>query len=146
VSDVDGIDCGRDTARCSNAGDGSLGDHPRAPFGFPKGRTDQLLLQDVARRLCGDTSSPRSHRLVKALAIPPLRIIAGEVKRQLSPTAHCFAETVCTHEQALAVLGAGFMKSGLLGIWAIVRKLILGRTPRLHRLKSSYGGLDLLRQ
>jgi hypothetical protein len=73
---------------------------------IPKGRTDQLLLQDVARRLCGDTSSPRSHRLVKALAIPPLRIIAGEVKCQLSRTAHCFAETVCTHKQALAVLGA----------------------------------------
>jgi hypothetical protein len=54
---------------------------------IPKGRTDQLLLQDVARRLCGDTSSPRSHRLVKALAIPPLRIIAGEVKCQLSRTA-----------------------------------------------------------
>src|SRR6516164_355575 len=64
-----------------------------------------IFLQNVARGLAGDTGSPRSHRLVKALAIPPLRIIAGEVKRQLSRTAHCFAKTVCTHEQALTVLG-----------------------------------------
>ena len=105
-------------------------------------RTYQLLLQNVARGLAGDTGSPRSHRLVKALAIPPLRIIAGEVKRQLSCAARGFAKTVCTHEQALTVLGAGFMKGGLLGIWAIVRKPVLGRTLRLHRLKSSYGGLD----
>ena len=98
-------------------------------------RTYQLLLQNVARGLAGDTGSPRSHRLVKALAIPPLRIIAGEVKRQLSCAARGFAKTVCTHEQALTVLGAGFMKGGLLGIWAIVRKLVLGRTLRLHRLK-----------
>ena len=76
-------------------------------------RTYQLLLQNVARGLRSDASSPRSHRLVKALAIPPLRIIAGEVKRQLSRTAHCFAKTVCTHEQALTVLGAGIMKSHL---------------------------------
>ena len=109
-------------------------------------RTYQLLLQNVARGLAGDTGSPRSHRLVKALAIPPLRIIAGEVKRQLSCAARGFAKTVCTHEQALTVLGAGFMKGGLLGIWAIVRKPVLGRTLRLHRLKSSYGGLDLLRR
>src|SRR5262245_60284764 len=146
VSDVDGIDRGRDAARGGNARDGRLGNHPCAPFRFSKGRTDQLLLQDVACRLCGDAGGPRSHRLVKALAIPPLRIIAGEVKRQLSRTAHRFAETVCTHEQALAVLGAGFMKSGLLGIWAIVRELVLGRTLRLHRLKPSYGGLDLPRR
>src|SRR5262249_53354766 len=115
VSDVDGINCGRDAARSGNPSDGSFGNHPRAPFGFPKGRTDQLLLQDVARRLCSDASNPRSHRLVEPLAIPPLRIIAGKMKRQLSGTAHRFTETVCTHEQALAVLGAGFMKSGLLG-------------------------------
>jgi hypothetical protein len=36
------------------------------------------------------------------------------------------------------------MKSDLLGIWTIVRKLVLGRTLRLHCLKPSYGGLDLL--
>src|SRR5262249_61787638 len=100
----------------------------------------------VARGLAGDTGSSGWHRLVKPLAIPPLRIIASEVKGQLSRTAHCFAETVCTHEQALAVLGASFMKSGLLGIWAIMGELVLGRTLRLHRLKSSYGGLDLLRR
>ena len=128
------------------ASDGSLGDHPRAPFGFPKGRTDQLLLQNVARGLRSDASGPRSHRLVEPFAIPPLRIIADEVKRQLGRAAHGLAETVCTHEQALAVLGAGCMKSGLLGIWAIVRKLVLGRTLRLHRLQPSYGGLDLLRR
>src|SRR5262245_18305963 len=146
VSDVDGVDCGRDTAGCGNPSDGSLWNHPRAPFRFPKGRTDQLLLQNVARRSCGDASSLRSHRLVKALAIPLLRIITAEVKRQLGRTAHSFAETVRTHEQALAVLGAGVMESGLLGIWAIVRKLVLGRTLRLHRLQPSYGGLDLLRR
>ena len=38
------------------------------------------------------------------------------------------------------------MKSDLLGIWTIVRKPVLGRTLRLHRLKASYGGLDLLRR
>src|SRR5262249_57547415 len=54
--------------------------------------------------------------------------------------------TVRTHEQALAVLGTGFMKGGLLGIWAIVRKLVLGGTLRLHRLQPSYGGLDLVRR
>src|SRR5262249_8376675 len=59
-------------------------------------------------------------------------------------TAHCLAETVRTHEQALAVLGTGFMKGGLLGIGAIVRKLVLGRTLRLQRLKPRYGGLGLL--
>ena len=84
VSDVDGVDRGRDAARCSNASDGSLGDHPRAPFGVPKGRTDQLLLQNVARGLRSDASGPRSHRLVEPFAIPPLRIIADEVKGQLS--------------------------------------------------------------
>ena len=36
------------------------------------------------------------------------------------------------------------MKSDLLGIGTIVRKLVLGRTLRLHRLKPSYSGLDLL--
>src|SRR6516162_9289288 len=146
VSDVDDIDCGRDTARCGNPSDGGLWNHPRAPFGFPKGRAYQLLLQNVARGLAGDTGSPRSHRLVKALAIPPFRVIPGQVKRQLGCAARGFAKTVCTHEQAFTVLGAGFMKGGLLGIWAIVHKLVLGRTLRLHRLKSSYGGLDLLRR
>src|SRR6516162_3820432 len=105
-----------------------------------------IFLQNVARGLAGDTGSPRSHRLVKELAIPPLRIVAGEVKRQLSRTAHCFAKTVCRHEQALTVLGAGIMKSHLLGVGAIVRKLVLSRTLRLHRLKPSYSGLDLLRR
>jgi hypothetical protein len=38
------------------------------------------------------------------------------------------------------------MKSDLLGIWMIVQKLVLGRSLRLHRLKPSYGGLDLLRR
>src|SRR5262244_3554580 len=34
----------------------------------------------------------------------------------------------------------------LLGVGAIVRKLVLSRTLRLHRLKPSYEGLDLLRR
>jgi hypothetical protein len=58
------------------------------------------------------------------------------MKRQFGRAARGFAETVCTHEQALAVLGAGFMKSGLLGIWAIVRKLVLGGTLCLDALKT----------
>src|SRR5262249_60345061 len=143
VSDVDGIDCRRDTAGCGNPSDGGLWNHPRAPFGFPKGRAHQLLLQDVARRLCGDAGSPRSHRLVKALAIPPFRVIPGQVKRQLGCAARGFAKTVCTHEQAFTVLGAGFMKGGLLGVGAIVRKLVLSRTLRLSRLEPSSSGLDL---
>jgi hypothetical protein len=66
------------------------------------------------------------------------------VKRQLGRAAHGFAKTVCTHEQALTVLGASFMKSGLFGIRAIVRKLVLGRTLRFQRFKPSYGSLSLL--
>src|SRR5262249_6213500 len=62
VSDVDGIDCGRDTAGCGNPSDGGLWNHPRAPFGFPKGRAYQLLLQNVARGLAGDTEQPRAMR------------------------------------------------------------------------------------
>src|SRR6516225_435612 len=130
----------------ANPSDGGLWNHPRAPFGFPKRRAYQLLLQNVARGLAGDTGSPRSHRLIEPFAVPPFRVIPGQVKRQLGCAARGFAKTVCTHEQALTVLGAGFMKGGLLGIWAIVRKLVLGRTLRLHRLKPSYGGLDLLRR
>jgi hypothetical protein len=42
------------------------------------------------------------------------------------------------------MLGAGFMKSGLFGIWAIVRKLVLGRTLRLQRFEPSCGGPGLL--
>src|SRR6516165_1417952 len=105
-----------------------------------------FLLQNVARGLAGDTGSPRSHRLIEPFAVPPFRVIPGQVKRQLGCAARGFAKTVCTHEQAFTVLAAGFMKSGLLGVGAIVRKLVLGRTLRLHRLKSSYGGLDLLRR
>jgi hypothetical protein len=66
------------------------------------------------------------------------------VKRQLGCAAHGFAKTVRTHEQALAVLGAGFMKSGLFRICAIVRKLVLGRTLRFQRFKPSCGGPGLL--
>ena len=62
-------------------------------------------------------------------------------ERQLGCAARGFAKTVRTHEQALAVLGTGFMKRGLLGIGAIVRKLVLGRTLRLHRLQLSYASL-----
>jgi hypothetical protein len=122
------IDRGRDAARRGNPSDGSLGDHPGAPFGFSKRRTDQLLLQNVTRRLRGDAGSPRPHRLVEALAIPPFRIVAGEMKCQLGRTAHRLAEAVRTHEQPLAVQGTGFVKSRLLGIGAIVHKLALGET------------------
>jgi hypothetical protein len=52
-----------------------VGDHPGAPSGFPKGRAYQLLLQNVARGLRRDASSPCSHRLVKAFAPPPFRVI-----------------------------------------------------------------------
>jgi hypothetical protein len=51
------------------------------------------------------------------------------VKRQLGHTAHCFAKTVCAHEQTFAMPGTGFMKSRLLGIGLIVRKLVLGNQP-----------------
>ena len=68
------------------------------------------------------------------------------MKGQLSRTAHCLAETVCTHEQALAVLGAGFMKCPLLQVRNVMRKFVLGRTLRLQRLKPSYGGLGSLQR
>jgi hypothetical protein len=51
---------------------------------------------------------------------------------------------VRTHEQTLTILGARCEKFELLGKRAEVRKLVLGRTLRLHRLKPSYGGLGLL--
>jgi hypothetical protein len=53
---------------------------------------------------------------------------------------------ICGDKKPLATPRAGFMKGGLLGIWAIVCKLVLGRTLRLYRLKPSYEGLDLLRR
>src|SRR4030095_2416254 len=53
---------------------------------------------------------------------------------------------ICGDKKPLATPRARCMKSGLLGIWAIVRKLVLGRTLRLHRLKPSCEGLDLLRR
>ena len=41
-----------------------------------------IFLQNVARGLAGDTGSPRSHRLIEPFAVPPFRVIPGQVKRQ----------------------------------------------------------------
>src|SRR5262249_3800300 len=65
---------------------------------------------------------------------------------QLGCAARGFAETVCTHEQALTMRRARVVECPLLGVWAIVCKLVLGRALRLHRFKPSYGGLGLLRR
>src|SRR5215469_15512377 len=108
----------RGNSRCSIASVSSFTGKMR-----PLPRTGTPLVRASSSCGAGDTGSPRSHRLIEPFAVPPFRVIPGEVKRQLGCAARGFAKTVCTHEQAFTVLGAGFMKGGLLGIWAIVRKL-----------------------
>ena len=107
---------------------------------------DKDSLHRIACRLVCGAGTPANRWLVEAPTLPPVGIAASCVHGAFHRARKRLPALICGDKKPLATPHARCMKSDLLGIWTIVRKLVLGRTLRLHRLKPRYGGLDLLRR
>ena len=71
-------------------------------------RPEQAALDDVARRLGGIAGRPGIDRMREAAAFPPLRVLAGQMQRQLvAAGAPGLADPVGGHEAALVEAGTG---------------------------------------
>jgi hypothetical protein len=80
-------------------------------------RPEQLLNEDVANRLPRVAGSPSASLPRESLSRPPVRVISGQVQRDLiSANALRFSDTVCGHHHSLRVSSASSEKSKVLAV------------------------------
>jgi hypothetical protein len=78
-------------------------------------RPEQLFDKDVAHRLPRVACRPSARLARESLARPPVRVISGQVKRDLiCSNALRFPDTVCGHHHPLRVSSASLEKSKVL--------------------------------
>jgi hypothetical protein len=73
-------------------------------------RSRQLFLHDIARGAVGGAARPGVDGLGEALALPPIRVLAGQVAGHLVSAGLGFAGAVPGHEETLAESGASLEK------------------------------------
>ena len=113
--------------------------------GWPR-PADKDSLHRIWCRLVRRAGTPANRWLVEPPTLPPVGIAASCMHGAFHRACKRLPALICGDKEPLATPHARCMKRDLLGIRTIVRKLVLGRTLRLHRLKPSYGGLDLVRR